>query len=69
MTTTREGITVAVGQRWESLDQRDYLRGTITAVTQTQATLKTQTRTLVLAIDKMHKHSTGWKLWHSNAST
>lgn len=59
MNITKEGIEVFTGQRWENLDKRsEGLVKTVKEVKDGKAKLgRYWTR-----IDRMHKHSTGWKL-------
>lgn len=75
MNKTKEGITVLVGQVWRDLDKRMGTRfcrvvGTVSDASGERAIMKRcrqngQTltdRTTMVAIRRMHKHSTGWEI-------
>lgn len=62
MNTTKEGIEVKPGQVWEDLDKRMLgRRRQVREVSDGYAYMDGYPRTRV-AIRRMHRHSTGWKL-------
>lgn len=63
---TKEGVEVKVGQVWEDLDARQQGRSRLVVAVDGDKAVMTPVnshapRTKV-AIRRMHKHSTGWKL-------
>ncbi len=60
---TQEGITVALGQHWTALFERDEPTCEVVDLSNECATLQTPLgRKTIVAIVRMHKHSTGWQL-------